>query len=41
MLRGLTESISKRSKVPLDQIFINYREARSGRVFDAGKVVRW
>jgi hypothetical protein len=41
MLHAVAESISKRTKVPLDQIFINYREARSGRVFDAGKVVRW
>lgn len=40
-LLALASSISERAQVPLDAIFINHEEAHSGRVFDAGKLVRW
>ena len=41
MLRAVADSIARRAKVPAEHIFINYREACSGRVFEAGKIVRW
>ncbi len=41
MLRSVASSISERAKVPITNIFINYRQAHSEVVFDAGKVVRW
>ena len=41
MLHSVASSISKRAKVPIVNIFINYRQAVSGAVFDAGEVVRW
>lgn len=41
MLRIVAASISKRTLIPLNNIFINHRQASSGRVFDAGEIVRW
>lgn len=41
MLEVVASSISKQAKIPIDNIFINHRQAHSGRVFDAGKIVRW
>jgi phenylpyruvate tautomerase PptA (4-oxalocrotonate tautomerase family) len=41
MLTTVASSISKRAKVPITNIFINHRQARSGMVFDAGEIVRW
>lgn len=41
MLHTVAASISKRAYIPVDKIFINHRQARSGMVFDAGKVVKW
>ena len=41
MLQTVASSISKRTKVPLSNIFINYRSAHSGMVFDNGKIVKW
>lgn len=41
MLKTIAESIAKRAKVPINNIFINHRQAQSGMVFDAGDVVRW
>jgi hypothetical protein len=41
MLSSVASSISKRAKVPVSNIFINHRQARSGMVFDAGEIVRW
>ena len=40
-LKAVASSISKRAKVPLSNIFINYTQAHSGMVFDAGEIVRW
>lgn len=41
MLVAVASSISKRAKVPVANVFVNLRQARSGMVFDAGEIVRW
>jgi hypothetical protein len=41
MLQVVSSSISKRAGVPIDNIFINHRQAYSGKVFDAGGIVKW
>jgi hypothetical protein len=41
MLVTVAASISARTGVPQTNIFITYREARSGRVYDGGSIVRW
>lgn len=41
MLKTLAESISARFPFPIDNIFINHRQAYSGMVFDDGKIVEW
>jgi phenylpyruvate tautomerase PptA (4-oxalocrotonate tautomerase family) len=41
MLHAVASSISRRAKVPVANVFINLRQARSGMVFDAGEIVRW
>jgi hypothetical protein len=41
MLQVVASSISKRAKVPINNIFINHRRAQSGMVFDSGEVARW
>lgn len=41
MLIAIAGSLAARAGVARDNIFINQREARSGRVFDAGEIVRW
>ena len=41
MLRTLAASIVRVSGVLPGNVFINYREAHSGQVFDAGDVVTW
>lgn len=41
MLKVVAASIAKRTGVPITNIFIDYRPAHAGSVFDAGKVVRW
>lgn len=41
MLATVAASISARTGIPIGNIFINYREAHSGMVFDAGNTVRW
>ena len=41
MLRSVASSLSKRVEVPTTNIFINHREAYSGRVFDEGHIVCW
>ena len=41
MLTTLASSISSLTGVPIENVFINYREAKSGMVFDAGSVVRF
>jgi phenylpyruvate tautomerase PptA (4-oxalocrotonate tautomerase family) len=41
MLLVIVSSISRRAKIPKRNIFVNHRQAHSGRVFDDGEVVRW
>ncbi|MDX1453499.1 MAG: hypothetical protein R3183_13145 [Oleiphilaceae bacterium] len=41
MLRTIANSIAERAQFPYSNIFIAHREARSGRVFDAGEVEHW
>ncbi len=41
MLRVVAGSISTRIDVSIEGIFVNYRQAHSGMVFDAGDVVEW
>jgi hypothetical protein len=41
MLRTVSAGISERTKVPLNNIFINHRVAHSGMIFDKGHIVRW
>jgi hypothetical protein len=41
ILRVVASSISTRANVPIKNIFINHRYARSGMVFDAGEIVKW
>jgi phenylpyruvate tautomerase PptA (4-oxalocrotonate tautomerase family) len=41
MLHTVAQSVSVRTGVPIGNIFINHRHARSGMVFDAGKIVKW
>ena len=41
MLPALAQSIAAQCGVTLRNVFINYRGARSGCVFDAGEVVHW
>lgn len=41
MLKSIANSIAKRVDVPLENIFINHRQAHSCMVFDAGEIVRW
>lgn len=41
MLSAVAQSIARVSGVAEHNVFVNYRQARSGQVFDAGKIVRW
>ncbi len=41
MLIAIADSLAARAGVARGNIFINQRDARSGRVFDAGEIVRW
>lgn len=41
MLSTVASSISKRTKIPTKNIFIDYRQTHAGMVFDAGEIVRW
>jgi hypothetical protein len=41
MLATVASSISERAEVSITNIFINHRQAHTGMVFDAGKIVRW
>ena len=41
MLKVVATTLSINSGIPLNNIFINYREAHSGMVFDNGDIVRW
>ncbi|MDH4087728.1 MAG: hypothetical protein OEV04_11910 [Nitrospira sp.] len=41
MLRVVALRISKRAKIPLNNIFVNHRQAHAGSVFDEGEIVQW
>ena len=41
MMTAVADSLAARGGIVRDNIFINQRDARSGRVFDAGDIVRW
>ncbi len=41
MLASLATSLADHAGVPIDKIFINHRQAKSGMVFDDGRVVYW
>ncbi len=41
MLVAIAGSLAARAGAARGNIFINQRDARSGRVFDAGDIVRW
>lgn len=41
MLRAVASSISGRTQIPMSNIFINYRQAHAGMVFDGGDIIRW
>ena len=41
MLRTIAESISRQASFPVNNIFINYRQAHSAMVFDDGEIVQW
>ena len=41
MLRAVAASIAERARIPIDNIFVNHRQAHSGMVFDAGNIERW
>ncbi len=41
MLTCIAKSISARTGVHVNNIFVHHRRAHSGEVFDAGKIVRW
>lgn len=41
MLDSIAASIAERARIPITNIFINVRRAKSGKMFDGGKIVRW
>jgi len=41
MLEVIASSISNRVGVSVTNVFVNYREAHAGRVFDRGQIVTW
>lgn len=41
ILADIASSIARRSGMPITNIFISYRAAQTGMVFDAGELVRW
>lgn len=41
MLKSIAASISRRANLPIENVFINHRQAHAGGVFDAGDIVRW
>ena len=41
MLESVASSLAKRAGVSRENIFAHHRQARSGMVFDAGRVERW
>ncbi len=41
MLTTVAASLSKHVRMPIHNIFVYYRQAHAGMVFDAGEIVRW
>ena len=41
MLTAVAEGLARHAGLPRGQVFVDARAARSGRVFDAGGIVRW
>lgn len=41
ILKSVAFSICEHTDIPVQNIFINYQQARSGMVFDAGQVMKW
>jgi phenylpyruvate tautomerase PptA (4-oxalocrotonate tautomerase family) len=41
MLTSVASSIAKHADIPISNIFINHREAHSGRVFNVGAIAQW
>lgn len=41
MLIAIADSLAARTGIARANVFITQRSARSGRVFDAGEIVRW
>lgn len=41
MVRAAAASVASRAKVAPGKVFVSFRAARSGQVFDAGDIVRW
>lgn len=41
MLKGIAAGIAARIPVSRDNIFVHFQDASSGKVFDAGRIVRW
>ncbi|MBW9263843.1 MAG: hypothetical protein K1564_19960 [Candidatus Thiodiazotropha sp. (ex. Lucinisca nassula)] len=40
-IQVVADSLSRHAQVPINNLFINCRLARSGQVFDAGEMVHW
>ena len=41
MLKTIASSIAEHAHFPINNIFINHRQAHAGMVFDDGEIVRW
>lgn len=41
MLRSAAAAVAHQAGVSLENVFVHFRPARSGEVFDGGDVVRW
>ena len=41
MVRAAAAAVAREAGVGAGNVFVNAREARSGRVFDGGEIVRW
>lgn len=41
LLECTAASLARHTGMPIDNIFIHFSEARSGKVFDAGRLMRW
>ena len=41
MIRAAAAAAAEATGLPADNVFVDYRAARSGEVFDGGDIVRW